>query len=232
MSSILKPRGRDSLQKELLRFGRHLVYAEGTKTEPNYIESIKKEIANKYLCNLNDIEIFNAGNGRSYSTVSLVKFVQDDVKKRLSEGERINHVWIFYDKDDFEVEDFKEANSMINRMNNSKEINDEGFKFNIKTNITWHSCYSNEAFELWYCLYFDNYNRPLTRKDYKKILDEYLKHVGKYSKKRKDMHQVLIENGGNLENAMEYAKRLSKNGMNNPSTNAYLFLEYFKPYMK
>ncbi len=39
MKKVLKPKGRSSLPKELLQFGRHLVYAEGTRTEPYYIES-------------------------------------------------------------------------------------------------------------------------------------------------------------------------------------------------
>lgn len=33
MSDMLRPKGRNSLSFELLQFGRHLVYAEGTKTD-------------------------------------------------------------------------------------------------------------------------------------------------------------------------------------------------------
>ena len=57
MSKIIKPKGRRSIPDELMQFGRHLVYSEGTKTEPNYVESIKDEIATKYKCDINAIEI-------------------------------------------------------------------------------------------------------------------------------------------------------------------------------
>ena len=233
MKKIFKPKGRGSLPLELLQFGRHLVYAEGTKTEPYYIESIKKEIALKYKCKQNQIEIITAGDGTSYNTISLVKFAKKDVKSRIKKGELINHVWIFFDQDDFPRDHFINAHKMIINMNNSTNLNIDGFKFDKETEISWHSCFSNECFELWYCLYFEFYDGAHTRIDYKKFLNSKLKKGGSYSKTKEDMHQHLVMNGGNVDSAIKFSKKLSGiNDLCNPSTGVYEFAEYFKPYMK
>ena len=42
-------------------------------------------------------------------------------------------------------------------------------------NITFHSCYSNEAFELWLYLYFEYLEASLTRTDYIKKIEKNLK---------------------------------------------------------
>ncbi len=226
-----KPKGRSSLPKELLQFGRHLVYAEGTKTEPNYIDSIKNEIATKYQCSQNEINIIPVVNGKTHNTIHLVDFVKKDIDKRLKKKERIDHVWLFFDKDDFPLENFISANIMIKEMNDSKVKNNDGFSFNKETNISWHSCFSNEAFELWYCLYFGQCNTEKTRKDYKKILNKKLKKG--YSKKEKNMHQLLVEKGGSIEKAIKNAKKLKGlKTYSNPSTGVYEFAEYFLAYMK
>lgn len=231
MSSGLKPKGRNSLPTELLQFGRHLVYAEGTKTEPYYIESIKKEIAEKYHCEQNDLQIIPAGDGTSYNTTGLVKFVMKDVSRRLKEEEKIDHVWIFFDKDDFPHARFLHAHEMIEKMNDSKIKNNDGFRYDTTTNISWHSCFSNEAFELWYCLYFGFYSEPHNRKEYITCLNQKLKH-SQYSKTRKDMHQFLVSHGGNVKKAIQYAKKLpGAKTRENPSTGVYQFVEYFLAYM-
>lgn len=233
MKKIFKPKGRGSLPLELLQFGRHLVYAEGTKTEPYYIESIKKEIALKYRCRQNQIEIITAGDGKSYNTIGLFKLAKKDVKLRISKGELINHVWVFFDQDDFPRDYFINAHKMIINMNNSSRLNADGFKYDKETNISWHSCFSNECFELWYCLYFGFYDGAYTRKDYKRILNTKLTKGGSYSKTKDDMHQHLIMNGGSIESAIKNAKKLSGlNDLINPSTCVYEFAEYFKSYMK
>lgn len=228
---MLRPKGRNSLSFELLQFGRHLVYAEGTKTEPYYINSIKKKIANKYNCRQNDIEIINAGDGKSYNTTGLVNYVKKDVDSRLEKNEIINHIWIFFDKDDFPINKFNEAVNMIQEMNNSSKRNEDGFYYDVRTNISWHSCFSNEAFELWYCLYFDKCSEKMERSEYLSFLNERLS--SRYYKNKEDMHQFLMLNGGSLDAAIINAKELyENNGLNNPSTNVFVFAEYFKSYMK
>lgn len=233
MSKNLKPKGRNNLPDELVKFGRQLVYSEGTKTEPLYVENIRKLIAKKYLVKPNDIEIVYTEN-KSNNTIYLVKDAIKDVKSRLKRGEIINHVWIFFDKDSFPKTDFDAAKDALTKMNNSKDLSLDGFRYDVKTNIVWHACYSNESFELWLCLYFDLISSSLGREKLKEHLNN-IKNLKKinfeYEKNLKDIHDLLTNNGGSIENAIRNAKILSVNNGENPSTNVYEFAEYFKAYM-
>lgn len=229
-----KPRGRISIPFELINFGNHLVYSEGLVTEKNYIEEIKKCIADKYKVKPNYINVIFCSN-KSYNTKSLVEYAIKDINKRIK-NEKIDHVWIFFDKDDFPKDQFDSAIRMINEKNNSEEVNIDGFKYEKETGITWHECHSNEAFELWYCLYYDYICSKLTRNDYIKHLENRneLKSISfKYDKTNNDMHSILIKNGGNVDSAIKNAKKLELiNNYDNPSTSVYKFVEYFKPYFR
>ena len=233
-NSGFQPKGRGALPKELLQFGTHLVYSEGTRTEPHYVENIKKNIADKYSRNPNEIKIISGTKEKTYHTVDLVKYAIKDVKKRLDEGNTVNHVWIFFDKDNFT--DFYKAHELINKQNNSKCYNDDGFLFNKKTGISWHSCWSNQCFELWLCLYFNYYCVQHNREEYKYHLEKStpLKKIQfEYDKNLENIHNILTENGGSINNAIKYAKKLEReNKIEDPSTGVYLFAEYFKNYMK
>lgn len=228
------PKGRKGLPVEILRFGRHLVYSEGTKTEPFYVNNIKKCIGTKYSVDPNVIDIVQANN-KSTNTIYLVKFAIKDVKKRLKKNERIDHVWIFFDKDSFPLNDYNAAIAKLENMNNSNDQNIEGFKYEKNTEIVWHSCHSNEAFELWLCLYFNYLNSSLDRNQLISHLNDIpnLKKIDfKYEKDLENIHDILINNGGSLDKAIKYAEKLKTNNNGNPSTAVYKFVKYFKPYMK
>lgn len=228
------PKGRRAIPDELVQFGRHLVYSEGTRTEPFYVDNIREKIADKYNCRQNDIELVPATRDLSYNTVSLVNYALRDTENRLTKGEKIDHVWIMFDKDDFT--DFEKAHEEILKLNNSKKETVEGFRYNKNTHIVWHSCWSNESFELWLCLYFSYYTSGNSRADYINHLENStpLKNLGfKYTKNRKNIHDILVNNGGSIETAIKFARRLEQaNKIGNPSTGVYLFAEYFLPYMK
>ncbi len=232
--SNFKPKGRKSLPYELLQFGVHVVYSEGTRTEPQYIDSIKMSIASKYNCSQNDIKIINGNGEKSFNTLGLVRFGLKDVKRRIKENEVINHVWFFFDKDDFPKDKYDEA-CKIESMNDSDELNFEGFNYNKDDNITYHCCYSNEAFELWLLLYFEYMDSTLTRTDYINKINNELKlrkFSDKYSKNMENIHQTFTSLGGSIDKAINSAKKLTEeNGVNCPSTAVWKFAEYFKPYL-
>lgn len=228
-----QPKGRRSLPTELMQMGKHLVYSEGTKTEPHYVKNIKKNIAQKYNRQPNEILLIPVCDDKTRHTVNLVDYAIQDVQKKLEKGETVHHAWILFDKDDFA--DFEEAHNRINALNDSKNRNPDGFLYNRETGVAWHSCWSNACFELWLCLYFDYCNVPLDRNDYGKVLEDRpsLKKIGfRYEKNAENIHDVLTKNGGSLKNAIKYAKKLEKeNGVGDPSTGMHLFAAYFQPYM-
>ncbi|MGQ7871457.1 RloB family protein [Sunxiuqinia sp. sy24] len=93
--------------------------------------------------------------GEGYNTVSLVnRAVQ------LSNKNRYDQVWCVFDKDDFSTNDFNNAIQIAN-------ANDFGV------------AYSNQAFEYWVILHFDDHQGGgMHRNDYDKKINELLKPFG------------------------------------------------------
>ena len=54
-----------------------------------------------------------------------------------------------------------------------------------------------------------------------------------YAKNLKDIHSTMIASGGKINNAIKFGKKLEKaNGLDNPTSLAYRFLEYFRLYFE
>lgn len=230
MARIPKPSGRRSRKTILVSYGVHLVYAEGKLTEPNYVKNIDEIIKRNHNFHNTNIIIKNVEH-KGLSTIGLVEFAEEDVKKRLKAGEKIDHVWIFYDKDSFEQDDFDNAHFKIKNKNKSKYKNDDGDNTD-KNLIRWHSLWSNECFEVWVLLHFEYLNTPLNRGGYIPKINKYFNEKGlEYTKNIDNLYSTLIENG-DVNNAIQFAKKLEKeNKNNNPSTGVYQFIEYFKRYL-
>lgn len=236
----MKPKGIRNQRKELIRTGVHVFYSEGIKTEPLYVESIKKEIDPIYLRYPSKFSIVHGNPRDSRNTIGLVNFAIKDAKERKRNGEQIEHVWIFFDKDNFNNSDYNEAINRVERINDSQKedgLLESTFKFNKETGICFHALYSNEAFELFYLLYFNLINNQMSRVDYQKKLNSFVKSKTgmdfEYQKNLEGMHQKLLKAGGSLEQAIKRSEKLEKaNNSKNPSTTAYLFPKYFKAYFK
>lgn len=113
-----------------------LIVTEGTKTEPNYLNALKKELE---ATNRFNIEISIEGKGKA--TKALVNKIVRQIENCNQEYDR---VWAVFDKDEFD--DFDEAI----RLAESKSIN-----------CAW----SNECFELWLLLHFKDVSAPTGRKE-------------------------------------------------------------------
>lgn len=233
MSSSFGPKGRRGLPDQLRNFGRHLVYSEGTKTEPYYVQNIKECIASKYKVRPNDIELISVGNGKSLNTKSLAKHAMKDVDQRRSNGEAIDHVWVFFDKDSFPLSHYKEAYEMIIKKNTS--TNDEGVPCD-KDGIAWHALPSNECFELLLLLYFNYETSAGSRKTYAKRIEANVRKTipgWTYAKNLQGIHSTMIAAGGKINKAVKFGRKLEKeNGLGNPTSLAYRFLEYFQLYLE
>jgi hypothetical protein len=230
------PRGRNNLPKELMQFGINYVFAEGTKTERYYVENIKKNIASKYSVHPNDINIVIPPMNQTKNTVELVKFAISEINKIRKSGKSVDNVWIFFDKDDFPAERYQQTFDLIKSLtsNDSEEkYNDYGFLCDSK-NTAWIPCWSNRCFELFYCLYFEYFQKAVSStEEYIESINKQLKTIGfSYEKNQDGIHDCLTKCGGRLTDAIKYAKKLNEsNQKGNPSSGAYKFPEFFYKYL-
>ncbi len=138
-----------------------LIVCEGEKTEPNYFESFRRKLVGgegDRVCVV----------GLGDNTLSLVEKAKEIVEeRRRSDQPPFYHVWVVFDKDEFPDEHFD---------NSVYSIEQEDAKFKAGVAPHWHAAWSNEAFELWYLLHFqETLGGPVGRGDLCKILADRFK---------------------------------------------------------
>ena len=106
---------------------------------------------------------------------------------------QFDRVWVVFDKDDFQ--DFNQAIAM------AKELG-------------YGSAWSNEAFELWYCLHFAYLNTGISRADYITMIENALKNKSgnnnfTYTKGNQDIYS-LLQKYGDENMAKKHAEKLRK----------------------
>lgn len=119
-----------------------LIATEGTQTEPNYFNALKKELEKS---NRFSIDISVQGKGKP--TTTLVNKVYRQIEYNHQEYDRI---WVVFDRDEFS--DFDEAIQQA---------------ADYKINCAW----SNESFELWLLLHFKDVSEHTNRKDLCNLLE-------------------------------------------------------------
>ena len=217
-----RPRGRRNIPTVLIPFGRHLVYAEGTKTEPLYVEDLKVFVSEELKVAKEDIEIIPVKMSKSQHTVDLVEYAIKDVEKRKKKQEVITNVWVFYDKDDYK--DFDKAYRLIREQ-------DE-----LDADIEWKACWSNECFEVWVYHYFENLETPIEREQYIKKINAFLKRNGcpiEYKKNMEGLHHFLTQYKGDIRKATQLMKNkdVKSDIKPNPSSGIYQFAEFILAYI-
>ena len=210
-NSVWKRDRRD--RKIIINPQYHLIVTEGTKTEPQYFEGLKKEINDAYP---NRIDIRIEGGGDGLNTKSLI---DKAVGLQKESAGKYQHIWVVFDKDDFPNEHFNEA------IEKCKELSND--------DVTYHALWSNQCIELWFLLHFCYFDSDLHRTEYYPKLSAYLN--SKYKKNRKDLYSVLR---CHLDVAIKNSKRLmdyheGKNPADKaPATTVYEIFEKLKPYLK
>lgn len=122
---------------------RILIVCEGKNTEPSYFKQFR----------LTSGEIIAVGAG--CETIRVVERAEEESQK-----EQFDQVWVVFDKDDFDAEDF---NAAIGRAQKN------GFGV----------AYSNQAFEYWLILHFDDHQGGgMHRDQYDSKINEYLSKYG------------------------------------------------------
>jgi hypothetical protein len=188
-----------------------LIYCEGQVTEPKYFEALSKKLPPRVL-DVRDFEI--EGTGRN--TTSLVQFALDKRDSLRDQLRTVDKLWVVFDKDSFPDDQFNAAIQICNSQND--------------VDAAW----TNEAFELWFLLYFELYPSGLSRDQYKKKIEGHLKrHIPDYSyEKNSEDTFALLEQYGSRETAKTNAKNLEEQftgrtdySNHNPCTKVHLLVE-------
>ena len=205
---------KDRLKSKRQAPANYLIVCEGKKTEPNYFNGLKKKINEKYG-NKVDVLIPNIEvKGTGMNTTSLVKYTQ----KTVNHANKVyGQVWVVFDKDDYNDEQFDSAID------------------NCNYNVAW----SNPNFELWLLSHFkkvsryiskDNVLQELSKEFQKKCLGDYTKNDTNIFEKvtSEERLHTAIKN-------CEYMEELNKDGQasrRNPMTKVYKIIDGLKEYLE
>jgi hypothetical protein len=196
---------------------RSIIFCEGTKTEPHYLQEIVtlindkyKDYARKNRIELND-NIDVVGTGRSAR--SLFEYALQNVTTDTAE------VWLVYDHDDFPSKQFNETPAMAEAQSK---------RGSISFNVAW----SNECFELWLLLHFIKLEANISRKEYIKKLKTYIpgyhKSASDIFNQLKDKTDLAITNAKEIERVYEKGTTPSKMA---PCTLVYKLVEDLLSYL-
>jgi hypothetical protein len=165
---------------------RFLIVCEGTKTEPYYFEALVQGS----MSDVREVNVEGVGMG----TVALIKetkAIKHDLEKK--NNMQFDRVWVVFDKDGFQ--DFNQAITMAK-------------------DLGYGSAWSNEAFELWYCLHFAYLNTAIKRSAYITMIENALKNKPgnnnfTYTKGDPDIYR-LLQKYGDENMAKKHAEKLRK----------------------
>lgn len=196
--------------------GNYLIVTEGVETEKNYFENIGKIITDLFNneVKVDKITLDVKGTGRSTSVL-----VNEVIKKRSLSS--YSDVWVVFDRDN--NTDFDEAIALATK---------EGF------NVAW----SNESFELWLLLHFQDLKAGIHRDNYIEKLNAHFKskniNGGTYSKNINnifDLTKPYVETAIKRSKALlefhEENKNFNPNKMN-PATKVQDLVEELIKYIK
>ena len=205
---------KDRLKSKRQAPANYLIVCEGKKTEPNYFNGLKRKINEKYG-NKVDVLIPNIDvKGTGMNTTSLVKYTQ----KTVNHANKVyGQVWVVFDKDDYNNEQF-----------------DSAIK-NCDYNVAW----SNPNFEVWLLAHFKKVNRYISKDDVLQELSKEFqkKGLGDYTKNDTNIFDKVTSEG-KLHTAIrnyEYMEELNKDGQasqQNPMTKVYKIVDGLKEYLE
>lgn len=191
-----KDRGRKPPRLRQVR--RILILCEDTKSSRDYFA--------RFPVDKDQVEIDCVGTGMN--TDSLMENAIKRAKKSRDAGAPYERVWVVFDKDDFDLQNFNRAFELAATHNE----------------IT--PCWSNECFELWYLLHFHYRDTAIGRHELWPVISKLL--GTKYDKADETLYSTLEER---LDTALKNAKKLAfeneSNGLQrrNPSTHIHMLVE-------
>jgi len=173
----------------------YLIVCEGTKTEPNYFEGLKRYTESTFHERL----VIKKRPPQEHPVISVEgagksneRLVEHAIQLRAQSPVVYSHVWVVFDRDDCTNNQFARALQLAK---------------NEQIDVAW----SNDAVELWFLLHFEFLNTAISREQYCEKLDFYFSHYkinnGKYEKNCPDLFEFLMEHG-QLNRAIKHANRL------------------------
>lgn len=201
-----------------------LIVCEGEKTEPNYFEAFRKRLVGG-----EGDRIIVKGAG--VNTLNLIETAQKIIdERRRSDNPPFYDVWIVFDKDDFPDQHFDET---------VRAIQTEDAKFKAGHSPHWHSAWSNEAFELWYLLHFQEMlGGPIGREQLCRLLSEkFHNDLGLAQGYRKNDPQLFSLLETRMPQALLRAKRAFQSCANkpphacNPATCVFQLVKQLEAYL-
>lgn len=164
---------------------RILIVCEGAKTEVNYFEAFPVPVNSGMKVNVEC-------EGKGMNTLSLVNEAERLDKEAKKTDKPYDFVWVVFDCDSFTA-------NFDNAIKRAKSL---GY------GVAW----SNEAFELWYLLHFENRTNPMSRADYQKRLTDHIsKKVKGYKYKKNDPKSFsIMTTHGSEDDAIKFAERTIK----------------------
>jgi hypothetical protein len=188
--------GRDKGRKRqrVRKARRILILCEDTKSSRDYFE--------RFPHDKDQVEIDCIGTGMN--TDSLMADAVKRAKAARDDGAPYERVWVVFDKDSFELQNFNRAFDLARAHHE----------------IT--PCWSNECFELWYLLHFHYRDTAIGRHELTSVISGLL--GNQYAKGDDTLHAVLA---GKVETALKHGKQLAyKNELagtptRNPSTRVH-----------
>lgn len=135
-----------------------LIVCEGEATEPNYFHAIANQLPKDMVKRITVM-----GTGRN--TKELVDIAKKEVENRFKSGApSFYHVWLVFDKDEFPNDRFNGTIQEVEALNKTASPQD--------MRPYWHCAWSNEAFELWYVLHFqEQTGGAVSRMQYQRMLE-------------------------------------------------------------
>lgn len=194
-----------------------LIVCDGVQTEPNYFRGLKSQLPPNVV-ELVELAVFGTG-ANTLGTIEEAQKRKIQIEQQ-QPGRVIDEVWAVFDRDSFPDQNFNNAIA--------------------KGQETGVQCaWSNEAFELWYLLHFQNFENAMPRQKHKKLLERELsQRMGKpfiYAKNSESMF-ILLQQHGKVDEAIKRAKRLEHQfagrtdyANHNPCTLVYALVERLLP---
>ena len=196
---------------------RYLLVCEGEKTEPFYFKGLERYLKP-------GIAIIAIGKGRN--TLTLVDQAIAEQKRLSDRGEGPDEVWVVMDRDSFPAANFDNA---IHKC--------EAYSFTTpdKEKKNFKCAWSNESFELWYLLHFDNQVASIGRRAINKRISSLF--GIKYDKAEEHIYEVLQEKGGNEQMASRRAEALLNQAIQpfskaNPATRVFELIKELNKFKK